>query len=259
MVVSVLKTTAGRSFATLACALPLLTASCGSRPGKSSLLSGGTGLTPKPLIIGMAGYATCQESEDIPGQYGPEGHEMFKRITALAGYIKSQFRFDASIYASCFTTERRLIVSSSINQYQPTTPSEDEYLDNTHQLMNDYTHIFVVGHSYGGWLAMKLMETWNGDQNSVKSVYTLDPISKQLCFFDTPDECVRAPHDIDYNSRQHISDYSSIWVNPWQENTMFLHSSQISQADLNPKYDLTHWTMLPNNDIWLDIRSRVSM
>jgi pimeloyl-ACP methyl ester carboxylesterase len=199
------------------------------------------------------------ESEENPGQYGPEGHEIFKRVTTLAAYIKSQFNVDPSIQASCFTKERRLIVSSSLNHYNPTTPTDEEYLDNTHQLMNDYTHIYVVGHSYGGWLAMKLMETWNGDQNAVKSVYTLDPISKELCYFNNPDECVSAPNDISDAGRQHIQDYSGIWVNPWQENTLFLHSSRIPQADMNPQYDVTHWSMLPNDDIWFDIRSRVSM
>jgi hypothetical protein len=259
MMVSVLKIASGRTLATLACALPLLTASCGSRPGKSSLLSGGRAPTPKPLIIGMSGYATCLESEDVPGQYGPKGHEMFKRITAIADYIKSQFGVEPAVHASCFTTERRLIVSSSPSQYQPTSPTDDEYLESTHQLMNDYSDIFVVGHSYGGWLAMKLMESWNGNQYAVKTIYTLDPISRKLCFFDDPNECLSAPHDILDSGRRHISDNSGVWVNPWQRNTLFLHSSQIAEADLNPQYDLTHWSILTDDEIWVDIRSRISL
>ena len=114
---------------------------------------------------------------------------------------------------------------------------------------NDYTHIFAIGHSYGGWLTMKLMEDWIGNQNTVKTVYTLDPISKELCFFDNPSQCVNAPNDISETSHQHSREFSALWVNQWQKNALFLHSSRISEADLNPKHDLTHWSMLPNNDI----------
>jgi pimeloyl-ACP methyl ester carboxylesterase len=215
---------------------------------------------PKPLIVGMAGYSTCAQSKDYhDGQWGPLGSPMFRRIEGLAETVTEKFGVEPTILASCFTKESKIIASSSLDDWSVTQPKDEEYLNRIYEQFPLYTDVFVVGHSYGGWLAMKLAESYEGDPSLIKTLHTIDPISKKLCYFDNVSECLSAPRDILTDARQHISLYSGVWVNPWQDATFFLHSSAISEADFNPKYNLDHWDIDNNDDVWADISQRVNL
>jgi pimeloyl-ACP methyl ester carboxylesterase len=214
----------------------------------------------KPLIVGMAGYSTCAQSKEYhDGQWGPLGSPMFRRVEGLAKTVTDKFGVEPTILASCFTSESKIIASSSLDDWSVTQPQDEEYLDRIYEQLPLYTDVFVVGHSYGGWLAMKMAESYEGDPSLIKTLHTIDPISKKLCFFDSVPECLSAPRDILSDARAHISLYTGVWVNPWQDATFFLHSSAISEADFNPKYNLDHWAIDNNEDVWKDINQRVSL
>jgi hypothetical protein len=214
--------------------------------------------TTRPLVISMSGFASCKASQAHDGKVGPLGGRMMAHVFDLQKFIEEKTGEKTDIMASCFTSERQLITSSSLNSWGLENPTDEEYLGQLRRTMPDYSDIYIIGHSYGGWLSMKLMADWHGPSDLIKSLYTIDPISKKLCFFDNPTDCVAAPKDITALERQHIKDSTNLWVNPWQQKTMFLHSSIIPQADENPRFDISHWEIDNLSSIWSGMKSRLT-
>lgn len=236
----------------------LVTASCGNRKESRSSLSE-TIATPKLLVVAMSGFGTCKASTQHQGEWGPLGHGMFNYVFDVMGHIENTTGHAPDMMASCFTKSSELITSWSTENWALHQPTDESYLASIQQKMEEYTHVYVVGHSYGGWLAMKLVEGWQGAPERIKTLHTIDPISKKLCFFDTPSDCISAPKDIDAAAREHIRDYSGVWVNPWQDRTFFLHSSIIPEADVNPRYNVLHWDIDTKREIWDDIKSKATL
>lgn len=214
--------------------------------------------TIKPLIISMSGFATCKASDRHEGEVGPLGSKMMPNIIDLSEFIEQRSGVEPTIMASCFTSERQLVTTSSAESWTLETPSDEDYISKLHNKMEEFTDVYVIGHSYGGWLSMKMIELWQGSPTLIKYLYTIDPISKRLCFFDNPKDCVSAPKDIGAEARQHIKDNTELWVNPWQQKTIFLHSSAIPQADENPRFDISHWEIDNVSDIWNGLKSRLT-
>lgn len=233
--------------------------SCADRSAQSGLAADAERKVPKPLIIGMSGFATCRTSDQHDGEWGPLGHAMFARVLDLRDQIRTTSGYEPDVMASCFTADKELITSSSPGNWELHYPEDDEYIEHLHHKMSEYTDVFVIGHSYGGWLAMKLVESWQGAPELIKTLHTIDPISKRLCFFDKPSDCLSAPKDITVAGRKHIRENSGAWINPWQQKTFFLHSSIIPQADANPLFDLNHWDLDTHDEIWDDVKSRATL
>lgn len=240
-------------------AMSLLLASCGVKsPGHVSSVSSPAPNT-KPLIIGMSGFSSCKESAQHNGEVGPLGSRMFEHVLDLQKFIQEKTGHQPEVFASCFNSDRELITSASSNNWQLETPTDENYIASLHELMAEFSEVYVVGHSYGGWLSMKLIESWQGSPTLIKSLYTIDPISKKLCFFDTPSDCISAPKDISTTARQYIKDHTGLWVNPWQQKTIFLHSSAIAQADENPLFNISHWEIDNHGAIWDRFKSGLGL
>jgi len=108
--------------------------------------------------------------------------------------------------------------------------------------------ISLVGHSYGGWLAMKAAINLSS-QVTVDGLATLDPISQEDCsikkaisspyrlFVAIYKGCVRAPDDINYGL---IALQVKWWDQFYQSNSRLLHSSNISEAHSNHHLDYSY-------------------
>ncbi len=213
----------------------------------------------KPLIISMSGYSSCKPSEQHNDEESPLGTRMFARTLDLKAFVEEKLGQKAEVMASCYNDDRDLVTSSSINQWSRDTSNDTDYINALHRTMGDYSHVYLFGHSYGGWLSMKTLESWKGSASLVKFLYTIDPISKKLCYFDNPGECLSAPRDIKAAAREHIKNHTDLWVNAWQEETFYLHSSPISHADENPEYQVGHREIDESNALWNDMKSRVTL
>jgi len=239
--------------------MSLMIGSCGARsPGQlSSDELPGSGA--KPIIIGMSGYSSCKTSDRHNGEVGPLGSGMFDHVLEMQKFILDKTGHLPQVLASCFTSEKQLITAASADDWAIETPSDEDYIAKLQQKMEESTDAYIVGHSYGGWLSMKLIESWEGSPDLIKALYTIDPISKKLCFFDTPGDCTSAPKDITPSARQHINDYTGLWVNAWQQKTIFLHSSIIPQADENPKFNISHWEIDNHVAMWDSFKSHLNL
>ncbi len=232
--------------------------SCGFRQAENSRLSSLPAV--RPLIIGMSGYSTCTKSDSYHhGEQGPLGAQLFRKIEPIFQQITDKLGVEPGLMASCFTNDSQLIAASSLDGWRLVKPSDEEYLANVHQQIEFFTHVFVVGHSYGGWLSMKLAETYNGAKDKIKTLHTIDPISKKLCYFDNVSECLSAPRDLDATARSRIRDNTDMWVNAWQDTTFFLHSSAIEEADENPKYEAEHWDIDNDDGLWETINEKIAL
>lgn len=240
--------------------LATLLCGCGPMSGQKAITSGYIRLPEiRPLIVGMSGYSTCTESRDYhDGELGPLGAQLFRKIEPMVEQITDKLNVAPAVLASCFTDNRDLIASSSMDGWKVEDMRDEDYLQKLNQQMDFFTHVFVVGHSYGGWLSMKLVESYQGVADKIKTLHTIDPISKELCYFDNVSECLSAPRDIKKPAREHINASTAIWVNAWQDVTFFLHSSPIAEADQNPKYDVEHWDIDNNDELWDEIHRQVA-
>lgn len=238
----------------------LTLAACGNRDtGHSSRLLFNLPST-RPLVIGMSGYSTCTESEDYHnGESGPLGAQIFRKVEMVVQRISEKINVEPAVLASCFTDNSELITASSLDGWVLKQPKDGDYLASIREQIDFFTHVFVVGHSYGGWLAMKLAESYRGTPDKIKTLHTIDPISKELCYFNNVSECLSAPRDIGKPSREHIRDHTETWVNAWQDVTFFLHSSSIAEADENPKYDEEHWDIDNNDELWEKIHQQIAI
>jgi hypothetical protein len=213
----------------------------------------------KAMVVSMSGYTTCRADEGHHnGEPGPMGTAFYARAAAVSETIREKTGLTPDIFASCYNADKELITSSTLNPVEAKVYFDLDYLKELRSVMASYTDIYVVGHSYGGWLAMKLVERWEGSPESIKALYTFDPISRELCFFDRPEYCMSAPKDILAIGRQHIRENTGVWINPWQDETFFLHSSAIPQADENPKHEVEHFNIDSVQSIWDNLKSRIS-
>jgi len=233
---------------------------CGSRRDSGLLLSHQVIPGIRPLIVGMSGYNTCTRSQNYHnGETGPLGAQIFRNIESVTQQITDILGIEPGIMASCFTDSSDLITSSSMDGWKLNRPEDQDYIAEIHNQMEFFTHVFVVGHSYGGWLSLKLAETYNGPTDRIKTLHSIDPISKKLCYFDSVSECLSAPRDIETAAREHIRDFTDFWASPWQDATFFLHSSPIEEADENPHHDAEHWDIDNDQDLWDSIQQKIAL
>ncbi len=101
--------------------------------------------------------------------------------------------------------------------------------------------MIILGHSYGGWLAMQTAALLLADRKLVTALLTIDPLSPLECDFKTFKGCQRAPQDIPQETLERVSREVGSWINYVSdvntEGQKFfirlkkgLHSSPIEQA-----------------------------
>lgn len=94
---------------------------------------------------------------------------------------------------------------------------------------NPGTAVYLIGHSYGGYMAMYLAETLAGTPN-LQGLFTLDPIGPDcgaLGVVFGSDACHSAPTDRDNKA---IARRTATWHNFYQVEDSWLSSSEIPEA-----------------------------
>jgi pimeloyl-ACP methyl ester carboxylesterase len=203
----------------------------------------------------MSGNSTCKPTQT--GENRPNETEFFSRGMKVLNSLGDIHGSDPFMIASCYDGNTKLVSSSSSDGWQSRQVDEAAFIEDVHEQMHTASHIFIMGHSYGGWLAMKLLENWDGDPGVVDTVDTIDPISKVNCTISRPVGCTSFPQDVKQPQRVRIAEASKIWVNTWQNNTFYLHSSPIKEADVNREVkELDHHTVATDDNLWKDIEQR---
>ncbi len=172
---------------TLVCALTGLSA-CGTNDNGSSELSGSINEKRKgrnPILVVLSGWNSCKKgSNDVND---PMGSKMWEPAQNYRQEIKSLYGKAPTWIVMCYTYYKqtvsgrgRYLSDENTAEYKRASPLEmidviKEKVRNT-----ENADLYLIGYSFGGWLAMKTADAIGGSVN-IPMFATLDPISQQNC------------------------------------------------------------------------------
>jgi len=181
-------------------------------------------LNNRPLVIFSSGYNSCIDGEGVLDS------TFAVRFEQLLSHYKARTGKDLQYIATCYHGFR-----SKTIRYISDKNSE---ISNTHwrnhtpiiELIKSYEtdQIFFFGHSYGGWLAMKIAQRFKDAK-----LVTVDPISAAKCWLFTvatrgliSSHCKAFPHDITIPERLLLAKRTD-WIHFYQTDYVYLHSGPI--------------------------------
>jgi hypothetical protein len=219
-------------------ALTVIALSCGQTP-QSISSSQALKEDPTAMFVVMGGYNSCQYDSD--GVLSPREMEMYAHMSALRLNVQNRTGIDVRWVASCFDTQGNTYLTSykrsTISVYS--SEEQEDVYNHILDLAAQYNSrkIMIVGHSHGGWLALKLaahQRTSMLTQSSrarIGALVTIDPISYEYCWPSVfalasmwnntvGTGCREAPHDINRGVRRKIYENlgSNLWSHYYQTN-----------------------------------------
>ncbi len=195
---------------------------------------------PADMVLAFfGGYASCRP--------GPLGQRSYLQLANLRRRLASERGVVTRIFLACYGRIDRghafYFSSSNLNNVgRATTKELIAKLEHEISLTKNKS-VLLLGHSYGGWLAMKSVLSL-ATPIKIAGFITLDPISQVDC---KPHQfgtrlalqvlgepslpgCQRAPSDISAEDRGKIAARSPYWWNLFQTATPELHSGPILEA-----------------------------
>lgn len=225
------------------------------------------GALPAPLVVVTGGYDSCVD--DGQGGVSPFGSNFtaagVQMINELHAHYSSpdvnwRGMSDGGIrwLFSCFTRSSELYVQGSSDGGVVGAQDLTALTDRIGSLSEDYRRpIFVIGHSHGGWLAMRVVEAL---RKPIVGGFlaTLDPISFVECnastfadallawsAWDYLAPCRQAPGDFTAGDVQRIRTNLAghQWKHYWQNHFVPLHSGEIPggpdfSLDMSPFFSI---------------------
>lgn len=218
------------------------------------------GEAPKPytaqtkILVALEGYASCTTDTDTFA--GFEKNEMYQGLMKTKAYLTASTGEDFKFFVSCFSKnpDKLYYISSEQKVTGPDMAvpmaDSDGVVSALMTMLGNHPNpkAFIIGHSYGGWLSMKAVQTAVsiGMTDVVRVLHTLDPVGKNDCGLGgvissgmagsdspTPDYmlgCRHAPNDLDTGA---IAIGTTRWKNVFQNIDVLMHSSEIRAADEN--------------------------
>lgn len=207
-----------------------------------------------PFFVVMGGYKSCQHPFDAPG---PIDLSLFTAFHALRVEMRQQTGYDIPYVMSCYEDKNPVVrFTTSAAPGQVITAEESDLASVIKPLVNPGTPVVFIGHSYGGWLAMKTIAAM-GMQQRVATLFTLDPISANECSRPFMPGCRRAPTDFGAEQLEMIAASTGEWINMYQRITPYLMSDKIPYADVNECRFLKHGQMDTDPKVWAVIRGKL--
>lgn len=220
---------------------------------------------PKTAVIAvMAGYNSCKNAT----RGGPRAAS----IPMANAYARTLKNLQAKV-----PDLQVITLYSCLNDDSPpdaqaeyalsTSPNVDR-LGNTRDIRAELeaiykTHpeaaVYLVGHSYGAWMAMYLTQTFAGKPN-FKGLFTIDPIGPECGFAGVifgGTDCHRAPVGLE---NKNIKTRARVWLNFFQQDDSWLTSSKIREADENHQIRFEwgpHSSMNVQKPVWDRIQAAV--
>ena len=212
----------------------------------------------KPLrFIYLQGYLSCSHNNQQP----------------VAAFLQiAAHHPDAAMYYGCFdggyethpldpTEHFYLYTITGNGQWSDALamPAQTAPLEITAMLRQDVlktpddtVDVFIAGHSHGGWMAIRVAYQLGLVAGvDIRELLTIDPVSYDLCasqwfpayvvargvgFGGEPDDCHRAPRDIEHLTPSVAKAVQQHWTNIYQTDMAFVSSGPIRSADRNIEY-----------------------
>lgn len=189
------------------------------------------------VVFAMGGRSSCGRDND------PRSMSMYPRVEQFIDRLRESF-FVQTI-TTCYDRYGGLFAQIAEDKPQKTTPETVPSFSDG--LTKD--HVVLVGHSYGGWLAMRTALALKSHVDLV----TIDAISPVECQLTAPTSwlgCQRAPKDI---SSQEVGATTRRWQHFFQTSTVYLHSSEIPEANNEHVPNVGHTQIDDQPHVWAKI------
>lgn len=234
--------------------LAVVVVGCGANPSASRLMDV---QSDSVFLAVFGGNASCKPDQN--GQRSPLGMDMYRPFVALSDRLTTDNGWHLSWILTCHNSDASVhYVTSDDPEAMRTMPiPEVAPFVESFTTANSPGHVFIGGHSYGGWLALKVALALPDDLN-IEGLFSIDAISRKNCTFANPAECTQAPTDITRDQRRTLSDRTAHWINFFENQTFYLHSSPISEADENLKVATSHTGIDTHANVWTKVTNVVA-
>jgi hypothetical protein len=212
------------------------------------------------VVIAMDGAGTCFKNQ--AGQIAPADISLATTMHKVVNEIQSKgLSKDVKVLQSCLLLDGNSgAYSTDLGAPEVVEDlSLDQLLPEIAARVNDLPEprVVVVGFSYGGWLALKLLPMLE-KQVQILGLLTIDPISMDQCPMidllngalrgESLEGCVSAPHDVTSEELSMATQKPGSWLNVYQDTGFYLHSGPLSGArnavknhpNTNPRSIWTH-------------------
>lgn len=178
-----------RRFAIAAFALTLVSCRSVQQSEQASLVKDDEAQRRPVVFVVSGGFSSCgsvdadQRRDGAWRTWGnPGAMDMIRALDPVRDQYKQQFGHDSAFVISCYngkSSDYIYFFSSADRKLRYTKWRE---LNPIYDEVNRFstTHdVIVVGHSYGGWLAMNVAKNINVERR--RALFTIDPISPNNC------------------------------------------------------------------------------
>lgn len=237
--------------------LLLFVQACGTSENDSSLSQSDANLKStfmkSTFMVVIGGNRSCKPNDrDEPSplfmDMAPRTMSAIKRLQA-AGQV-------ADAMVSCFVGSNKILLSRNFSRNFSTVDPE-EFVDLISQeipsTQDKNTKLHIIGHSYGGWLAINVAAKVIELGSEIDSLVTIDPISRADCTYTNWSNCFGAPVDVPIETMANVRQKSKSWVNYFQTQTYYLHSGRIPFAHRNEQLESSHYDIDTHEVIWSQI------
>jgi len=232
-----------------------------------------------PIVFASTGHKSCQK-DFKKRKNSPYNVSLQPEVDGVLEKIKEEFDgVEPKVIYACFEYGKepfggRQVFKYTMNNdaigtvemgkkalfdkidYEYIEPAIDAAAYRINEVINETENhvLYLVGHSWGGWLSMKLSTLLPPDIN-IAALVTIDPISPLDCW---PNQyirlgrgyikdCKQAPRDIGYDEQQLILDrVGGEWMHYYQRQFYFAMSGPIEALETDVrsfKLRVTRWTI----------------
>jgi hypothetical protein len=211
--------------------------------------------SPSTLYVVMAGNATCNPlefKEPYPGLIKTGLSYSFIKHLVESRYVTPSDNIIFSCYDPFSPTMR---VYDVRNNPQSVAIDQAEFDNIVLPQVPNYSRVVVMGHSYGGWRAMKLVSSpqFQTVSRGNATLVTIDPISKTNCNTPLDKGCRMAPTDFDPGELLTLNSRTK-WLNAVQAPGIVIGSDAMPAAHVNVKLAGTnHFLIVYDARLWIAI------
>jgi len=210
---------------------------------------------PPTLYVVVGGNGTCnrrRQSDFFDGLIDNSLFRNFNQEFILTGVVRD---IDEILFFCYERNQPLLYVYTSKTSEQMQRVYEANVPEVIANRARPYGETVIVGHSYGGWLAIKAAAYLAGQVPPV-TLITIDPVSKVTCdsFFD--EGCREAPFDIEIWEANNLT-LATRWLNIFQEARIFVGSSPTRLARRNFEVKANHHNIVRKREVWNEAREWV--
>jgi len=159
-------------------ALTFLVVSCSDSSDESSISGTGDDQLRHPVIVSFSGFNSCAA---VNGTTTPETTDRWDRVASLTSKYSNGKKFWLK---SCFDKWGTIHFKTSLDPLIVSRATKDNFQNIYAAIVTLSDHgkhpVFMTGHSYGAWLALKLAASLPRSI-TIPAIFTIDPISPNYC------------------------------------------------------------------------------